>query len=167
MKAVKKPVQIDYIVWDGVVSHLVKWVMSFDQIPIKHFFKDGDDIFVKTLEGTSYKVPIGHIIIRGVNGEYYPCDPDIFDQTYSTDDTDDLSRYGRVNASNSLEELANVIRGFADEDGMIQGRKSQFNAESMAIACENYDRMPINVLTRKYGIRQQAMCLLYYSKIRS
>jgi hypothetical protein len=46
--------------------------------------KDGKKfscILIKTLEGTM-RADDGDWIIRGVNGEYYPCKPDIFEQTY-------------------------------------------------------------------------------------
>lgn len=36
---------------------------------------------IKTLEGTM-KASIGDYIIKGVNGEFYPCKPDIFVKTY-------------------------------------------------------------------------------------
>ncbi len=36
---------------------------------------------VETLEGTMY-FGIGDYIITGVNGEKYPCKPDIFEKTY-------------------------------------------------------------------------------------
>lgn len=36
---------------------------------------------VETLEGV-ITANIGDWIIRGVNGEFYPCKPDIFDKTY-------------------------------------------------------------------------------------
>jgi hypothetical protein len=36
---------------------------------------------IATLEGTMTAVP-GDWIIRGVQGEFYPCKPDIFEQTY-------------------------------------------------------------------------------------
>lgn len=38
-------------------------------------------IAIKTLEGTMKAVP-GDWIIRGVQGEFYPCKPDIFEATY-------------------------------------------------------------------------------------
>ena len=34
------------------------------------------------LEGTSYDLPDGYIIVRGVEGEFYPCEPNIFEKTY-------------------------------------------------------------------------------------
>lgn len=89
MKAIKKPVEIDYFVWKGKNDfELDQWVSSFNQRYLDHFIsttntETGDlNLNVKTLEGTSYKVPKNYIIIRGVKGEYYPCDPDIFDKTY-------------------------------------------------------------------------------------
>lgn len=36
---------------------------------------------IKTLEGTM-KADLGDYIIQGVNGEIYPCKPDIFEKTY-------------------------------------------------------------------------------------
>ncbi len=46
--------------------------------------KDGYDrigIIIKTLEGDHLAVE-GDYIIKGVNGEFYPCKPDIFEKTY-------------------------------------------------------------------------------------
>ena len=36
---------------------------------------------METLEG-NMKANIGDYIIKGINGEFYPCKPDIFDKTY-------------------------------------------------------------------------------------
>ena len=36
---------------------------------------------IDTLEGTMTAIP-GDWIIKGVNGEFYPCKPDIFEKTY-------------------------------------------------------------------------------------
>ena len=36
---------------------------------------------IQTLEGVIYASP-GDWVIKGVNGEFYPCKPDIFDKTY-------------------------------------------------------------------------------------
>jgi hypothetical protein len=38
--------------------------------------------FIKTLEGNSYILSNKDWIIKGVNGEFYPCKPDIFEKTY-------------------------------------------------------------------------------------
>ena len=38
-------------------------------------------ISIKTLEGTM-NASFGDWVIKGVNGEFYPCKPDIFEKTY-------------------------------------------------------------------------------------
>lgn len=76
----------------------------------------------------------------------------------------ELERYEAVNNANTLEKLADVVRSFADENGMIQGRERQFNAEDMAEKCANCFMHPYEVLTRNWGIRQQAMMLIYYKR---
>ena len=86
-KAVKKPVQIDWFLFRGwSVPHmkeLMTWVQSFGQsfYDVVEVTSAGR-IKIKTLEGSSYSVPDGYIIIRGVKGEFYPCDPEIFNETY-------------------------------------------------------------------------------------
>ena len=41
----------------------------------------GEQYDIATLEGDVH-VSVGDYIIKGVNGEIYPCKPDIFDKTY-------------------------------------------------------------------------------------
>jgi hypothetical protein len=43
-------------------------------------FRDGEAI-IATLEGAMHASP-GDWIIKGVQGEFYPCKPDIFEATY-------------------------------------------------------------------------------------
>lgn len=43
--------------------------------------KDGFFVAIPTLEGVM-KARNNDWIIKGVNGEYYPCKPDIFEKTY-------------------------------------------------------------------------------------
>lgn len=73
-----------------------------------------------------------------------------------------LEKYEAVNKAETLSELAEVILSFADENGLIQGRSRKFRAKEMAMLCIDFKRNPPNVLTREFGIRQQAMYLLYY-----
>jgi len=90
MKARKKPVVIDFIevTYPLNFSEIREWVNSFGDdfrdkftVPNNPVF---NQIFVNTLEGTSYEVTALDVIIRGVQGEYYPCKKDIFNQTYET-----------------------------------------------------------------------------------
>lgn len=66
-------------------------------------------------------------------------------------------KYDAVNQTTSLEELSIIIKLFADKNGKIQGRSRQFDAEKMAKLCLNYNNVQPNVLTREFGIRQQAL----------
>jgi hypothetical protein len=75
---------------------------------------------------------------------------------------DDLQKYEAVNKTETLKELADVIRSFA-VDGKIQGRAKIFDAEKMAKACETYSLVKHNNLTREFGIRQQAMYISFYN----
>lgn len=70
-----------------------------------------------------------------------------------------LMIYEKVNKSKNLNELAHAIIYAADQNRMIQGRERKFDAIKMAKACEDYLNHPPNVLTREYGIRQQALYL--------
>lgn len=49
------------------------------------------DLYIKTLEGEML-VSVGDYIIQGVNGELYPCKPDIFKKTYDSTETTVLER---------------------------------------------------------------------------
>lgn len=40
-------------------------------------------LMIKTLEG-EYTASVGDYIIRGIKGEFYPCKPDIFYNTYES-----------------------------------------------------------------------------------
>ncbi len=71
-------------------------------------------------------------------------------------------KYDAVNQCKSFKELAQVIRSFADSERMIQGKTRKFPADEMASACEMFSNLPNNVLTREFGIRQQAMMIEYY-----
>ena len=74
----KKPVVIEAIQFDGnnhrEISEFLGW-----GIPAQDGVCSGFPI--ETLEGTMI-ARAGDYIIRGVNGEFYPCKPDIFAQTY-------------------------------------------------------------------------------------
>lgn len=74
----------------------------------------------------------------------------------------DLEKYDRVNKAETLDELATIIESFADENGNIQGRERKFNASAMSEKCRNYSPYEHNRLTREFGIRQQAMMILFY-----
>ena len=81
-KARKKPVEIEFVEYtdDTNIVDLYDW--SNDQIELV-FEIDAQQkrLYVNTLEGDML-VNKGDYIIKGVNGEVYPCKPDIFHKTY-------------------------------------------------------------------------------------
>lgn len=77
MKFRKKPVVIEAERYIGGEESQDK-IADFMQCNIAVL---GESIIIRTLEGEMEARP-GDWIIKGVNGEFYPCKPDIFDKTY-------------------------------------------------------------------------------------
>lgn len=91
MKFRKKPVVIEAFQYDGDLMksngafYVPEWavhayfdkILFFDRIDTEN----PSELFVKTLEG-NHHVSVGDYIIQGVQGELYPCKPDIFELTY-------------------------------------------------------------------------------------
>ena len=75
MKYRKRPVIIDAIQFTGY--NLPEMELF---VPVGHYQEDGTFDIV-TLEGNLH-VSIGDFVIKGVQGEFYPCKPDIFEKTY-------------------------------------------------------------------------------------
>ena len=75
----KKPVEVDVVQFNDndywTLSELSKMGLNAE---VK---KNPLRLEIKTLEGTM-TASKGDYIIKGVNGEFYPCKPDIFDKTY-------------------------------------------------------------------------------------
>jgi hypothetical protein len=80
MKYRKKPVVIDAVQFDGTYECYIN-----DIVPFCGYDNLGryiiDKFLIKTLEGTHLAIK-GDWIIKGVNGEFYACKPDIFEKTY-------------------------------------------------------------------------------------
>lgn len=96
MRYRKKPVIVEALQWNGNnVIDIYNFLEDENvetqyevNIEGKNFYIDFSrgqcvtgDLMIKTLEG-AMKADIGDYIIKGVNGEFYPCKPDIFEKTY-------------------------------------------------------------------------------------
>ena len=82
----KKPVVVDAVLWaGGDYEHLntfcgLNWTRGD---AVEEEYNDKEQVVVwNALESQWLHVPVGHYIIRGVSGELYPCDPDVFQRTY-------------------------------------------------------------------------------------
>ena len=70
----KKPVVIEAIQWTGDNTFDVFEFVGYDCLV-------NCRLVIHTLEGKHY-ASVGDYIIKGVQGQFYPCKPDIFEQTY-------------------------------------------------------------------------------------
>ena len=77
---VKKPVKIEAVQYLG--DNIDEIENFIDNPVIKYYTTDNEcSIGIPTLEGIM-KASVGDYIIKGVQGECYPCKPDIFKLTY-------------------------------------------------------------------------------------
>jgi len=92
MKYRKKPVVIDAKKWTGENLFDIITFIEGEEPNLTHPTASGrwldyedivkrDGLIIKTLEG-QHIASIGDWIIKGVANEFYPCKPDIFEQTY-------------------------------------------------------------------------------------
>ena len=87
-RARKKPIEVEYMVWPGgaaAATPVIDWVLGNDGTA-RWREANGplpERIAIDTLEGTMEASP-GDVVIRGVAGEFYPCKPKIFRETYDT-----------------------------------------------------------------------------------
>lgn len=80
----KKPVVIEAVKFKGSstdVSAIRQWIDSGKYISPTIRTADIRHMEIETLEGVMMANP-GDYIIKGVQGEFYPCKPDIFEVTY-------------------------------------------------------------------------------------
>ena len=76
----KKPVVIEAVQWHGANVTEIQHFAGDACLPIR----DGEGRYtmaIKTLEGNMH-ASFNDWIIKGVNGEFYACKPDIFSKTY-------------------------------------------------------------------------------------
>ena len=79
-KFVKKPVVIEAIQYDGANITEVENFVGGKLPTVMNSNKD-TQLVVSTLEG-DMKISKKDYVIKGVNGEFYPCKPDVFEKTY-------------------------------------------------------------------------------------
>ena len=71
----KKPITIEAIQWSG------KNLSEIDDFMGETVENEGTILVIHTLEG-DMEASTGDYIIKGINGEFYPCKSDIFAKTY-------------------------------------------------------------------------------------
>lgn len=80
----KKPVVIEAMrLTSGEVSSVIDWIKNSGGSA--YFSAMNSLVFIRTMEG-NMRASLGDWIIKGVQGEFYPCKPDIFEATYERAD---------------------------------------------------------------------------------
>ncbi|MNO78419.1 hypothetical protein D3C76_695550 [compost metagenome] len=80
----KKPVEVEAIQWHEktmLMHDVLKYFGGLNSMGARSISRPAGKLLIETLEGTM-TVSDGDYIIKGVQGELYPCKPDIFEQTY-------------------------------------------------------------------------------------
>ena len=107
----KKPVIIEAVIWTG---NNIDEVKELAKNAVEHIIFVNNNLYIETLEG-NMNASVGDYIIKGIAGEFYPCKPDIFKQTYETvsmvSDNDKttvpMSQYRKL--ENKNKKLRNTI----------------------------------------------------------
>lgn len=73
----KRPVVIEAVRWTG---DNIEELFKLEDFKLNYTLVNGV-LGVYSLEGVMW-ASIGDYIIRGIKGEFYPCKPDIFKETY-------------------------------------------------------------------------------------
>lgn len=118
MKYRKKPVVIEAVQWTGLNPAECK---EFTGDGAEYIYHDAAyevnaappsvEIIIHTLEG-DMRASVGDYIIKGVDGEFYPCKPDIFEKTYEIPKFNFPPRY--IDADRLIEKLTHM--GYFDDD---------------------------------------------------
>lgn len=109
----KKQVEVEAMKWDGSlpsIQAICKWANhsgEYEDPPVSYLTNDSDpeapfDVQIWTLNGPVSVEP-GEWIVRGVAGEFYPCEPGIFDKTYEPADQPEQHPQGGEAAARELK----------------------------------------------------------------
>ena len=93
----KKPVVVEAVRWTGENHGEMCEFIDPEVFEITPHV----GLVIHTLEGDHHASP-GDYIIKGVNGEFYPCKPDVFEKTYEP------STFTPPNEPLTLEELRKI-----------------------------------------------------------
>lgn len=124
MKYRKKPVEIEAFKWTGGIDQTEdpEWIVEAIKDGVASFRGQGTTkvhMLIETLEGVM-TAQVGDYIIKGVHGEFYPCKPDIFEETYEPSDI-------QVDGKLLAEKLAAPIKHEIDKQSRYAQRHKGFS----------------------------------------
>ena len=123
----KKPVVVEAVRWTGSNLEEIRNFVGSDLIEdcVELFDTKRElkkmlvGIAINTLEGRM-RADYGDYIIKGVKGEFYPCKPDIFEQTYD-EVIDDNKKQKETYLSKYLKENNCSYEEFVKDQEMYDG----------------------------------------------
>lgn len=155
MKYRKKPIVIDAIQWNGKnmveIADFAKDSIEFNEI------RQGDaenkipvqyDLSIKTLEGIM-QASIGDYIIKGINGEFYACKPEIFEKTYEKVDNSSMMNFG------------NAIEALKQGDAI---RRRGWNGKGLFVVKQVPTRIESDIIPKMQSLPQSAKDLILSGK---
>lgn len=124
----KKPVVVEAVRWTGSNLEEIRNFVGSDLIEdyMELFSVNGTlkkmliGIAIDTLEGTM-RVDYGDYIIKGVQGELYPCKPDIFLKTYEEVDNAETQEERKTYLSEYLKEHNCSYKEFMEQQEIYDG----------------------------------------------
>lgn len=121
-------------------------------------------VYIETLEGKML-ASYGDYIIKGVNGEFYPCKPDIFEKTYDKADDSSVMCFG--DAIEVLKQGGAVRRSGWNGKGLMVFKQVPAHIESDIIP--KMQSLPQSakdlILKGKGFIDYTSQCLIYNENI--
>lgn len=142
MKFIKKRVVIEAVHWDGnKVSETPDWIL--EALNSEVLVRFGDKVQVRTLEGVMTASPRDYII-RGVDGELYPCKPDIFEKTY------EKVEEGKESENLNFGEVIEILK----QGGLV--RRKGWNGKGLFVIKQVPAHIESDVIPRMQSLPQSA-----------
>ena len=111
----KKPVVIQAIQLENLEVDSLMKVQQFVGLGKDIFEVKEDGVVIKTLEG-DMKASTGDYIIQEVNGEFYPCKPEIFEKTYDLADAPESFLDRVIKEKADLAEKTSKLKDFIENN---------------------------------------------------
>lgn len=134
MKYVKKPVVINAVQFKDATLETMDALSEFMDGSQSILHTDGEPkIEIPTLEGVM-TASLGDYIIKGIQGEFYPCKPDIFEATYVSEENMGTLSDG-YHTFNELYEFRKMYNAAAfnawAKDGLYDVHKSKRHSDGI------------------------------------
>lgn len=125
----KKPIVVEAFRYDGDLIdingnyYVPDWAIEAFEKDVLFYDEHNDhpfELFIKTLEGINH-VSVGDYIVKGTQGELYPCKPDIFEQVYEEIDNVEAQEEKKTYLSEYLKEHNCSYKEFMEQQEIYDG----------------------------------------------